>query len=207
MKPIVVAAALAGMLGGCSVYRDATSPRIDPGANWRAVATDSDRDSLRTWRQAWDEALPEAKTADNGVIAADPVLFDPDRALPDALPPAGRYRCRTFKLGKAGTAPLAFVAYPWFECSVTDQGQAKALTKLTGSQRPTGLLFPDTAARAIFLGTLVLGDESAPLRYGIDDDRDIVGYFEKIEAKRWRLVMPYPRFESKLDVTELVPAE
>jgi hypothetical protein len=206
MKQIAAAAALAVTLGGCSVYRDATSARIDTGANWRALATDSDRDSLRTWRQAWDEALPEAKTADAGAIAADPLLFDPDRALTDPLPPAGKYRCRTYKMGKAGTATSSFIAYPWLECSITDEGEVKGLHKLTGSQRPTGLLFPDTKARAIFLGTLILGDETAPLRYGIDNDRDMIGYIEQIEAKRWRLVMPYPRFESKLDVIELVPA-
>lgn len=206
MKQLVALTLFAGTLGGCGVYRDATSPRIDPGVNWRAVATDADRDNLRSWRQAWDEAMPEARAADTGVIAADPALFDPDRALDDPLPPAGDYRCRTFKLGKAGTAPSAFIAYPWYPCRVTDQGKAKGLEKLAGAQRPTGLLFQDSAARAVFLGTLLLGDETAPLRYGIDDDRDIIGYFEKIEPRRWRLVMPYPRFESKLAVTEFVPA-
>ncbi|MET0308590.1 MAG: DUF4893 domain-containing protein [Sphingomonas sp.] len=206
MKQIAAAAVLAVTLGGCSVYREATSARLDPDANWRAIATDSDRDSLRTWRQAWDEALPEAKEADAKTIAADPVLFDPDRALTDPVPPAGNYRCRTFKLGKGGTAVTGLVIYPWAECSITDEGKIHGLNKLSGSQRPTGLLYPDTKARAIFLGTLVLGDESAPLRYGIDDGRDVIGYIEQIEAKRWRLVMPYPRFESKLDVIELVPA-
>ena len=38
MKQIAAAAALAITLGGCSVYREATSARIDASANWRQVA-------------------------------------------------------------------------------------------------------------------------------------------------------------------------
>ena len=68
------------------------------------------------------------------------------------------------------------------------------------------MLFPESDARAIFLGTLVLGDETAPLRYGQDSNRDMIGYVERIGEKRWRLVLPYPRFESLLDVVDLTPA-
>ena len=82
----------------------------------------------------------------------------------------------------------------------------KSLHKATGSQRPTGLLFPETDTRGVFLGTLVLGDETSPLRYGVDANRDIIGYVDRIGDRRWRLVLPYPRFESLLDVVELVPA-
>ena len=206
MKQIAAAAALAVTLGGCSVYRDATSARIDTSAGWRTVTTDADRDRLRNWHNAWDEALPATKGVDGGAIAADPALFDPDRALADPLPPAGKYRCRTYKLGKGGTAVSGFIANPWFECSITDEGEVRGLHKLSGVQRPTGLIFTDTKARAIFLGTLVLGDESAPLRYGLDESRDMIGYVERIEPRRWRLVLPYPRFESKLDLIELVLA-
>ena len=78
--------------------------------------------------------------------------------------------------------------------------------KLDTEQRPDGLLYPNTDARAMFVGTLVLGDETAPLRYGVDAKRNMVGYVERIEDKRWRLVFPYPGFESKLDVIELTPA-
>jgi hypothetical protein len=33
-----------------------------------------------------------------------------------------------------------------------------------------------------------------------------VGLFERVGPQRWRLVMPYPRWESTIDVMELVPA-
>ncbi len=70
------------------------------------------------------------------------------------------------------------------------RGEVRSLHKLTGTQRPTGLLFRSTDARAIFLGTLVLGDETAPLRYGIDASRDMAGYVERIADRRWRWWSP-----------------
>ncbi len=80
------------------------------------------------------------------------------------------------------------------------------LTKLTGSQRQAGTLYPDSARRMILLGTLALGDETMQRPYGVDPERDIVGAVERIGPHRWRLVMPYPRYESLVDVLELVPA-
>src|SRR3546814_12704807 len=84
--------------------------------------------------------------------------------------PAGDYRCRTIKVG-ARTGTLGYIAYSWFRCRV-DAGQgAASLTKLTGSQRPVGRIFPDNAKRQIFLGTLELGDEKLPLDYGSEIGR------------------------------------
>lgn len=191
-------------LAGCNVYREATSARPDVTQPWRGIATDQDRDRLRKWRKAWDEALPLAKTANPQAIAADAELFDPDRALAGSMLPPGKYRCRTFKLGAAGTAVQEFTAYPGFDCEVSENGTIDSLHKLNGIQRPVGLLFPETDARTIFLGTLILGDETSPLRYGLDAKRDMIGYVERIGEKRWRLVMPRPHFESKLDILELV---
>ena len=52
--------------------------------------------------------------------------------------------------------------------------------KLTGSQRPVGMIFPGDAMRQVFLGTLVLGDESRAMQYGRDRDRDLAGFVERI---------------------------
>lgn len=201
-----IAIALAPALAGCSVYREATSSSLATNVRWQSVATSDDRDRMRDWRKAWDEALPLARKLDPKAIAADPLLFDPDRALSDPAIPQGAYRCRTFKLGAKGTAVRDLTVYPAFDCRVADEGEVRSLHKLTGSQRPTGLIFPHNATRQIFLGTLVLGEETAPLRYGLDANRDMIGYVERIGAKRWRVVFPRPRFESIVDVMELVPA-
>jgi hypothetical protein len=101
---------------------------------------------------------------------------------------------------------LDYVAYPDFACRVQQQGQVQTFAKLTGSQRQVGLIFPFDAMRQVFLGTLMLGDEARAMHYGVDPERDVAGYVERIARGRWRLVMPSPRFESQLDVMELVPA-
>ncbi len=77
---------------------------------------------------------------------------------------------------------------------------------LEGAQRPRGLIFDDEAARGVFLGTLMLGDETRPLDYGRDAKRDMAGYVERIGDKRWRLVLPQPHFESLFDIIEVTPA-
>lgn len=207
-KPAIALLLLALPLGGCKVFREATSSSTAPprSAQWREVATEADRDRLRTWRDSWTLALPKARAVDAKTIDGDPALFDPDRAQPGVDLPAGAYRCRTYKLGSQGSLTRDFTAYPWSECRVGEEGEVDSLYKVTGSQRPTGLIFKDTDARLIFLGTLVLGDETSPLRYGTDATRDMAGYVERIGPKRWRLVFPAPRFESLLDVVELVPA-
>lgn len=57
----------------------------------------------------------------------------------------------------------------------------------------------------IFLGTLILGDETRVMQYGQDELRDVVGYVERIGPERWRIIMPKPSFELQFDVMELVP--
>jgi hypothetical protein len=68
------------------------------------------------------------------------------------------------------------------------------------------LIFPGDALRQVLLGTLVLGDETRAMQYGRDTDRDVAGYVERIGPNRWRLIQPYPHFESLIDVLELTPA-
>lgn len=207
----ILAMTMAVGLAGCSAGRQtiaAADPAVRPAPgpdDWRRVATAADRDRLRRWRDAWVTALPRARAADPRGVAAQGELFFPDRALAGA-PPAGKYRCRVFKLGSAGTATQDFTAYPAFDCRIDDEGPVRSFYKLTGSQRPVGLLFAD-GDRSVFLGTLMLGNERAPLEYGQDGERDMAGFLERVGERRWRLVLPYPRFESLLDVVELVPVD
>jgi hypothetical protein len=58
----------------------------------------------------------------------------------------------------------------------------------------------------VFLGSLQLADERGVLRYGHDVERDLAGFVERIGPRRWRLILPFPHFESLLDVIEIVPA-
>lgn len=184
----------------------AAAPGTDNGIDWRRVATAADRIRLRGWRQAWVDAVAKVTAlADVAALRADPLLFDPDRALPGASLPAGAYRCRVIKLGANGTAMHNLTTYPAVDCMVRDEGDVSSLYKVSGPQRPVGLIFPDSGSRGVFLGTMVLGDETKPLNYGQDAKRDLAGYVERIGPRRWRMVLPQPRFESLLDVVEIVP--
>ena len=78
-------------------------------------------------------------------------------------------------------------------------------TKLDGSQRPNGDIYPDDGHRMIFLGTMTLGDEARSLPYGRDAERDMAGIVERVGPRRWRIAFPYPHWESTIDVLELVP--
>lgn len=214
MRRALVAAAL--MLGGCASrgaeratpVRDASLAGVPdaPLAGWRAVATENDRGRLRDWRRAWVEALRSAYAGGHGAdIAREGVLLFPDAAQADASLPDGAYDCRVVKVGARAQGNLHYVAYPRFDCEVERRNGVQHFAKLTGSQRPVGPIYPDTASRSVLLGTLMLGDERMTMRYGQDATRDVAGVVERIGPRRWRLVLPYPRFESLVDVVELVP--
>jgi len=203
---IVVAAGLS--LAACQTASPAPPAANDApvAGTWRATATDQDRTRIRNWYASWQAALADARAKGYGAdVEREGALLDPMAALPNPHLPAGDYRCRTVKLG-AQRGTLGYVAYDWFQCRVADEQGIASLTKLTGSQRPVGLIFPDDLKRQIFLGTLELGDETMPIDYGSDRMRDMAGLVERIGDNRWRLVLPAPAYESLLDVIELVPA-
>ena len=208
-------AAIAGLaiaataVGGCAQQVATTKPAAAARTptDWRTVVTPGDMQRLHGWRDAFTTALAQAKARGFGsAIEREGVLLQPDAALVNVAMPGGRYRCRVIKLGAKGERNLSYIAYPAFDCFVADEGGVDSFFKLTGSQRPVGLVFDGDVRRKIFVGTLMLGDEKTALEYGRDADRDMVGAFERVGDKRWRLVLPYPRFESLTDVVELVPA-
>ncbi|NNM76208.1 DUF4893 domain-containing protein [Sphingomonas sp. ID1715] len=201
-KAVLIAAC--ALLGGCA--RAAAVETAAPAApDWRRVATPADRARLREWRTAFVAGLSQARAAGHGAeIAREGVLLDPDAGR-SAKPAAGDYRCRVIKLGVKGSGGVPYVAYPPFMCRIDEEAGVASFSKLTGSQRPVGVIFGD-AQRTVFLGTLMLGDEKRALDYGRDRERDMVGAVEALPGGRWRLILPYPHYESLIDVIELVPA-
>jgi Domain of unknown function (DUF4893) len=173
-------------------------------ADWKAVVTDSDMDRIRNWRTAFVKAVEDARRRGSGAgVAAEGKLLDPDAALGSPGPPPGQYQCRVIKLG--GKMMAALVAYPATTCTLTAEGDVIGFARTGGIQRPVGLIFPGDGPRQIFLGTMMLGDERRALEYGRDATRDMAGAVERIGPNRWRLILPYPRMESMMDVIELVP--
>lgn len=174
--------------------------------DWRQAVTDSDQERLRGWRTAFVEGLRQARAAGHGAeIDREGALLRPDAALGGGIP-NGAYRCRVTKLGAKSQGLLPYISYPPFSCRIKAERDLQGFAKLTGSQRQVGLIFPNDQLRSVFLGTLVLGDEARAMQYGSDPERDLAGYIERIGDDRWRLILPYPRFESVIDVVELVPA-
>jgi hypothetical protein len=189
------------------IYARAAVHEAQAGASgWRQVATEQDRLRIRGWRQTWIEGLRAAKSEHADAVAREGALLDPDAALLNPAPATGTYRCRTIKLGAAGSGALHWASYPEYRCRIADEDGALSFSKVGGSQRPVGRIYPDGARRMIFLGSLQLGDERQLLPYGRDSVRDMAGILERVGDNRWRLVFPRPAFESVIDVIELVPA-
>lgn len=196
--------AFAFACSGCEVLQP-SGMIAEQTTAWRRVATENDRERLRDWRATFSTALDAARKAGHGAeIDREAVLLNPDAALAGGAVPNGTYSCRVIKLGAQGEGNLAYVSYPGFACQVAPDDQLQRLSKVSGSQRYVGIIFPQDAMRQVFLGTLVLGDERRALQYGQDEARDVAGYIERIGPQRWRLLMPKPHFESQMDVMELV---
>jgi hypothetical protein len=202
---ILILAAVAIALGACTTTRQAERRAVE-AADWRSVVTEADNKRLRGWRGDFIRALQKARAAGHGAaIDGHGRLLEPDAAIPGALP-NGAYRCRIIKLGGQGGGLLDYIAYPAFTCRVVADGAVQYFSKQSGSQRPMGRIYRGDAMRGVFLGTLLLGDETRPMRYGGDSERALAGWVERVEPARWRIVLPAPHFESMTDVIELVPA-
>lgn len=181
--------------------------RAAPPADWRQRVTEADRTRIRTWRDSFVEALTTARTSGNGAaIDAQGQLLRPDAALAYPAPPPGDYRCRVIRLGSTAPGHRDFLLTPADACRVTDEVGRLTVTKLDGSQRPSGMLFADSDMRMIFLGTMRMADEPRSLDYGRDLGRNMAGILERIGPQRWRLVLPFPQWGSTLEVVELAPA-
>ena len=204
------------LLAGC-----ATKPRLPAGMHpsvevgaplkseaWKAVATAADQDRIGRLGLAWQEALAEAKKTDETEMRKEGKLLLPRSALPRPAPTPGSYNCRMIALGKATPKGKSFESFKPFFCYVEVEGDQLTIVKQTGSQRPAGRLWEDDDPnRMIFLGSLALADEDQPLAYGDDPKRNMAGVFERIGAFRWRLVIPWPQSDSKLEVFELTPVD
>ena len=206
MRPLLLFA-ISLALAACDLVEQPTGMIPQWTTAWRDVAKEGDQKRLREWRSNFVDALAAARKAGHSAeIAREGALLEPDAALGGGPIPNGAYGCRVIKLGAKSVGRLDYVAYPAFNCVIRPSRELQHFAKTGGSQRVVGLIFPGDAMRQVLLGTLVLGDESRAMQYGQDETRDVAGYIERIGTARWRLVMPSPHFESRLDVMELVPS-
>lgn len=202
------------ILGGCGTAtkraRSVASVSVQapsPSDAWKAVASPNDQGRIDRLGLAWQQSLMEAKKKYGKDIAAEGDLLKPRSALPRPQPTPGSYNCRMIAIGAKDSKSASFEKYKPFFCYVlADDDGVLTIIKQTGSQRPAGRLWADDDPdRMIFLGSLALGDEKEPLAYLEDPSRDMAGVFERIGPFKWRLVIPWPRSGSMLEVFELTP--
>jgi hypothetical protein len=204
---------LALSLAACTTAAEPEKPRptiiAEPQTKadvWEGVATDADKQRIARLGLAWQEALQEASKTAGKEVDAEGALLRPRAGLARPAPTPGSYNCRLIKLGRVNGKGPAFERFKPFFCYVEVDGDLLTIVKQTGSQRPAGRLWEDDRPeRLIFLGSLALGDEDQPLAYAEDPMRDMAGVFERIAPFKWRLVIPWPQSNSKLDVFELTP--
>lgn len=180
------------------------APALAASGDWRADAKRADVRRIERLDEAWREALAEVRRDGHGrdLRALGP-LADPRVSLARPQPTPGAYRCRTIKLGTQGAGP-SYIAYGWFRCRVElTPGGDLILEKTTGSQRQAGSLYPDASKRLVFLGAVAWGADEGRAQYGASPERDQVGVFERVGVNQYRLALPWPQQESKLDILEL----
>lgn len=215
LKTLAAALLTASLVVGCASLPPPPPPPPPPpsmheGAlvpgDWRGAVVAADRDRYQRRADAWRQALQQAESLPgSGDLGALGALIDPEAALPSPTPPVGNYRCRTVKLGAQGDGGLGYVVYGWFACRIERTDAGLKFVKLTGSQRPSGLLFPEDDRHMVFLGSMALSSEPAARSYGLNPERDMIALVERIGERRWRLVIPWPTHESNLDLIELLP--
>ena len=210
----IIASSAIALLTGCQMPPRGDRPRPvvsveapTKAETWIGIASAADAQRLANVTGAWAAGLAEARKAKfDTAIRDEGVLLKTDAALPRPAPTPGSYNCRLVSLGSTGKGKPAFEKFKPFFCYVQVEGELLTIVKQTGDTRPAGRLWEDdNPHRLIFLGSLALGDEEAPLAYGENPKRDMAGIFERIAPFKWRLVIPWPQDGAKLQVFELTP--
>ncbi|MFZ4690321.1 MAG: DUF4893 domain-containing protein [Polymorphobacter sp.] len=195
--------------GGDDSLVAAPSAKALRAQSWQENIQERDRKRLAGLWSAWNRSLNEAaKAGDGAKVAAlgDMAVPDAARAAPPPVP--GSYRCRTIKLGvrddgtKRADAPAMDIA-AFAPCTITARAGLLWFEQEAGAQRIAGTLYPDDD-RLVFLGSKALAGEMGVMAYGADASRDQVGVLRAYADGRWRLELPWPMWQSNLEIVEIV---
>ena len=204
--------ALAALVAGCTdlnrqPVQTVAAPALPTKTEvWQGIANPADRDRLANVSGAWAAGLAAARKNFATAIRDEGLLLREDAGQARPAPTPGSYSCRVITLGATARGKPALERFKPFFCYVQLEGEVLTIVKQTGSQRPAGRLWDDdNGRRMIFLGSLALGSEDEVRAYGDDPRRDMAGIFERIAPFVWRLVIPWPRDGSKLQLFELTP--
>jgi hypothetical protein len=200
---------LAAALGGCAstqAHRPTAIVELPPPSDkqWQRLIVAEDADRLGTFATLWSAALAAAKPRFASALAREGALLDPGRALAHPALPPGSYRCRVVKLGGEGRRVPAYRTFPATFCYVGGESEGQSFTKQTGTERPSGWLYPDDGNRFVFLGAYGLGEAKAPI-YGAVPAQSALGVVERIGPFRWRLTLAPVDKSALLTVYEVIP--
>jgi hypothetical protein len=161
------------------------------------IMTAADKTRLTAYAETRKAALLEAKAgAPEEVARLDALVAKPEMPF-SGIDMLGVWQCRTIKVG--GLLPLIY--YDWFKCRITEDTAGWLLEKTSGSQRTTGRFYDESERRLIYLGSFfIAGDKPKP--YGSGPETDQVGYAYRTGEQEWRIELPKPYYESKLDILE-----
>lgn len=175
----------------------AAGPALADGT-FQNTVTAADSARLQNYEKTKAMALDEARKGGSAedvatlesVVGKQPVSFQ-------GFDMTGTWQCRTIKVG--GLAKL--VVYDWFKCKVTDDGSGWLLEKTSGSQRTKGRFFTESDTRLHYLGSFYVSGET-PKPYGSGPESDQAGFAYLASDGSWRIELPEPYYESKLDIME-----
>ncbi len=211
MRPRVALFALSIGLSACNgTALGVASPSDLRAQSWQEQITAPDRKRLAGLWAAWTRSLNQAMEAGGGpaLAAAGPMAVadaEKSSAVAPHWPTPGDYQCRSLKLGVRSDAPAGAPAMAMAEpaaCRISARGTLLWFEQLSGPQRVGGTLYAD-GDRMVFLGAKSLAGEMRVMAYGSDGARDQVGVLRSLGSGRWRLELPWPNWQSNLEVIEI----
>lgn len=191
-----------------------------PPKNWQQSATPADHKRLARLWEAWTHALADVEThgetkalqALGAVAVPDPATMHAntaDRLATPAkgpLPEAGVYACRTIRLGQQDSKSAAprVQAGAVRPCRITQQNGVLWFEQDDGASRLGGRLYAD-GDRMVFLGATALRGEMGMMPYAADSERNAIGALRALGPQHWRLELPWPVWQSTLDLVDITP--
>lgn len=141
-------------------------------ADWRARIRAEDGERLARWASGVHAIMVDIQPGEYYDISPLTVrrLLDAQAGPLDARALPGNWRCRNVQIGQRGV-----FGYPPFECRIRQTPQGLFFEKVSGSQRLSGLLYPDDAQHLVLLGGATVNQEPQRSYRGDGNQDDVVG--------------------------------
>ncbi|GGE16232.1 hypothetical protein GCM10011529_23280 [Polymorphobacter glacialis] len=211
MRPVLIPGLAVALAIAASACAGKGNDSARPPPSWQSQISDPDRQLLAKLWGAWTRALAQAdKAGMRANLAQFGNMVVPDTAVPAAFPGPGNYRCRTITIGiREGGVPTpgvpAMTTGQSVPCTITERKGLLWFEQQAGPQRIGGKMYAD-GDRMVFLGSMALAGEIGMLPYGTDGQRDQVGVLKAYGDRRWRIELPWPKWQSNLALIEILPA-